>query len=76
MILTERSAKVARDIQSALTCYKELYRERKNAAYQLTLDHFFNIAENRQFTDPRPSKERKKMMIQTHLYHLNHHPIN
>jgi hypothetical protein len=55
----ERGAKVARDIQSALACYKEFYRERKNAAYQLTLDHFFNIAENRQFTDPGPSKERK-----------------
>jgi hypothetical protein len=25
----ERSVKVARDIQSALACYKELYRERK-----------------------------------------------
>jgi hypothetical protein len=55
----ERSAKVARDIQSSLACYKELYRERKNAAYQLTLDHFFNIAKTRQSTDPGPSKERK-----------------
>jgi hypothetical protein len=55
----ERSAKVARDIQSALACYKEFYGERKNAAYQLTLDHFFNTAENRQFTDPGLSKGRK-----------------
>jgi hypothetical protein len=55
----ERSVKVARDIQSFLACFKELYKERKNAASQLTLDHFFNIAENRQSTDPGPSKERK-----------------
>jgi hypothetical protein len=55
----ERSAEVARDIQSSLACYKELKRERKNAAYQLTLDHFFNTAENRQSTDPGPSKDRK-----------------
>jgi hypothetical protein len=55
----ERSSKVARDIQSSLACYKELHRERKNAAYQLTLDHFFNIAENRQSTNPGPLKERK-----------------
>jgi hypothetical protein len=71
----ERSAKVARDIQSTLACYKELYRERKNAAYQLTLDNFFNIAENRQFTD-QGLQRSEKMMIQTHLYHLIHHPIN
>jgi hypothetical protein len=56
----ERRAKAARDTQSALACYKELYRERKNAAYQLTLDHFFNIAENRQSTNPGPSKGAKK----------------
>jgi hypothetical protein len=54
----ESSAKVARDIQSSFACYEELYRERKNAAYQLTLDHFFNIAENRQSTVPGTSKEQ------------------
>jgi hypothetical protein len=32
-----RSVKVAREIQNSLAYYKELYRERKNAAHQLSL---------------------------------------
>jgi hypothetical protein len=35
-----RSAKVVREIQNSLTRYKELYREGKNAARQLSLNCF------------------------------------
>jgi hypothetical protein len=35
-----RSGKVAREIQNSSACYKELYRETKNAARHLSLDCF------------------------------------
>jgi predicted ATP-dependent endonuclease of OLD family len=51
----ERSAKVARGIESALACYKELYREMQKAACQLSLHHFFKRVESCQSTDSEPS---------------------
>jgi hypothetical protein len=50
-----RSAKVARGTESALACYKELYRERQKAAHQLSLHHFFKRVESCQSTDLEPS---------------------
>jgi hypothetical protein len=52
---SERSAKVARRIESALACYKELYSERQKAARQLSLHHFFKRVESCQSTDSEPS---------------------
>ena len=56
---TDRSAKVSREIQNSLACYKELYRERKNAARQTSLDHFLTKAENHQPSIPGPSREQE-----------------
>jgi hypothetical protein len=50
----ERSAKVARGIESALACYKELCRERQKAARRLSLHHLFKRAESCQSTDSEP----------------------
>jgi hypothetical protein len=51
----ERSAKVARGIESALDCYKEPYRERLKAACQLSLHHFFKRVESCESSDSEPS---------------------
>jgi hypothetical protein len=51
----ERSVKVARGIESALACYKELFWERHEAACQLSLHHFFKRVESCESTDSEPS---------------------
>jgi hypothetical protein len=54
-----RSTKVAREIQNYLVCYKELYRERKNAARQLSLHCFIKKVEDHQPVIRRASRERE-----------------
>lgn len=39
---TDRSAKVSREIQNSLACYKELYREKKKAALSVESRLFSN----------------------------------
>jgi hypothetical protein len=54
-----RSAKVVREIQNSLACYKELYRERKNAAHLLSLDCFIKQVEDHQPIIPGTSREQE-----------------
>jgi signal recognition particle subunit SEC65 len=63
-----RSTRVAREIQNSLACYKELYRERKNTARQLSLDCFIKKVEDYQPVIPG-LRESKRVMIQTHQTH-------
>jgi hypothetical protein len=57
-----------------LACYKELYRERKNAISSLLT---ISSTLLKIVSPPTQGLQRSgKMMIQTHLYHLIHHPIN
>jgi hypothetical protein len=42
----ERSAKVTMAIESAVVCYKELYRKGQKAVCQFSLHHFFKRVES------------------------------
>lgn len=49
----ERSLKVSRDVNEAIDCYKQLYREKKNSATQLKLHSFFKPVASTSFnTNP------------------------
>jgi hypothetical protein len=71
----ESSDKVARGIESALACYKELYRKRQKAARQLSLRHFFKRVEICQSTDSKPSllQGSQPSLI---LLHPHQHPVS
>jgi hypothetical protein len=53
------STKVAREIQNPLACYKEIYREKKNAAHQLSLNCFIKKVEDHQPIIPGTSREQE-----------------
>nr|CAD7262920.1 unnamed protein product [Timema shepardi] len=56
---SDRSAKVARELQRSLACHKELYRERNNVACQPSFDQFIKEVENCQSKDPGPSQRQE-----------------
>jgi hypothetical protein len=54
-----RIPKVAREIQNFLTCYKELYRKRKNTNCHRSLDCFIKKCEDHQPTIPGTKREQE-----------------
>jgi hypothetical protein len=60
-----RGAEVAREIQNSLACYRELYRERKIAARQLSRDCFIKKLKIISLSS-QGLQESRRVMIQTH----------
>jgi hypothetical protein len=59
MNLMRLKAPKLKEIQNSLACYKELYRERKNAARHLSLDCFIKKVEDHQPAIPGTSREQE-----------------
>nr|CAD7437406.1 unnamed protein product [Timema bartmani] len=53
---TELTNKDLQEMENGIKDEEELYRERKNAAHQLSLNHFIKKVENLQSNDPGPSR--------------------